>query len=144
VSTAKRTLEYAPDPNKFDLRTHVWDTQGNLVRKNTYRAYMVDGRTLFERPVNSGNLWGENNQPAGRVELEFGENGKISKKTFKFEEEHKEYTTPLQGADALHYELEQQKERNSSLQKELDQIKAVQTGFPSEKPEPLKPEKRRR
>jgi hypothetical protein len=150
VNNAKRTLEYVPDPNKFDLRTHVWDTQGTLVRKNPYRAHINDGRTLFERPVNSGNLWGENNQPAGRVELEFGPNGKISKKTFHFEAAHKAYTPPLSGAEALHYQLEQEKEKNAALQAEIDQIRsgkqplsAVQEGFPAEKAEPVKPEKRR-
>lgn len=142
MNTAKRTLEYVSDPNKFDLRTHVWDTQGTLVKKNLYRAHIVDGRMLFERPVNSGNLWGENNQPAGRVDLEFGPNGKIAKKTFDFNAEHKAYTAPLTGAEALHYQLEQEKEKSAALQRELDQIKAVQEGFPSEKAE-SKPEKRR-
>lgn len=121
-----RKLQYVPDPNKFDMRTHVWDSQGNLVNKAPYRCYIMEGRQYFERPVNSGNLWFENNQPAGRVELTFGTNGKISSKRFDFEAAHKEYTAPLTGADALHYELEQAKEKNASLEAEIAQIKKEQ------------------
>lgn len=149
MTTAKKVLDYTPDPNKFDLRTHSWDAQGNLKNKNPYRMFMVGDRTVFERPVNSGNLWGENNQPAGRVELEFGKNGTIAKKTFDFEAAHKEYTAPLQGADKLHYELEQEKEKSAALELELAQIRgskgqgltAVQEGFPAD--QPPKSEKKR-
>ena len=118
-----KQLKYEPDPNKFDLRTHVWDSQGNLVSKNTYRSFIMEGRQYFERPVNSGNLWYENNQPAGRVELTFCENGKISKKEFHFEAAHKEYTAPLSGSEALHFELEQQKSRTAELEAELASIR---------------------
>lgn len=118
-----KQLKYEPDPNKFDLRTHVWDSQGHLVSKNLYRSFIIEGRQYFERPVNSGNLWFENNQPAGRVELTFGENGKIAKKEFNFEAPHKEYKAPLTGTDALHFELEQQREQNAALKAELDAIR---------------------
>lgn len=135
MSQATKRLEYVPDPQKFDLRTHVWDQQGTLVKKNPYRAHIVDARTVFERPVNSGNLWGENNQPAGRVECEFGENGAIAKKSFVWDAPHKEYTAPLTGAEALHYQLEQEKQRNAALEGELAQLRgqpvaAVRDGFP--------------
>lgn len=138
---AKKVVEYIPDPNKFDLRTHVWDGQGKLTRKNTYRMFNIDGRVVYERPVNSGNLWGENNQPAGRVLLEFAKDkpGVIAKKTFDFEAEHVEFTPPLTGAEALHFELEQKNRENEQLRAELAQIKgdkqplkAVQEGFPAD------------
>lgn len=141
MSTAKNVLKYLPDPNKFDLRTHVWDSQGNLTEKNPYRAHFVQGRVVYERPVNSGNLWGENNKPCGRVELEFGENGAISKKEFVWDASHKDFKAPLTGAEKLHYELEQERERNQLLEQELAQYKngggrqsvqAVQEGFPAE------------
>lgn len=135
-----RQLKYEPDPNKFDLRTHVWDAQGNLVSENLYRSFIIEGRQYFERPVNSGNLWFENNQPAGRVDLEFNEKGHIKNKTFHFDAPHKAYTAPLTGAEKLHFELEQQREENAALKAELEQIKAekekkalhsVHEGFPN-------------
>lgn len=118
-----KQLEYTSDPNKFDLRTHVWDASGHLVKKNTYRSYIINGRTYFERPVNSGNLWFENNQPAGRVELTFNDKGHIVKKEFNFEAAHKEYSAPLTGAEKVHYELEQERTRNVQLKAELEAIK---------------------
>lgn len=118
-----RRLKYEPDPNKFDLRTHVWDSQGHLEAKNPYRAYIVDGSKYYERPVNSGNLWFENNQPAGRVELTFGKNGTIASKRFDFAAEHKDYAVPLEGAEKLHYELEQAREKNAQLEIELSAIR---------------------
>lgn len=118
-----RRLKYVPDPNKFDLRTHVWDSQGLLVEKNIYRSHIREGVTYFERPVNSGNLWHENNQPAGRVEYVFAPNGKVSSKTYHIGAPHKEYTAPLTGDEKLHYELEQERERNAQLAAELAAIK---------------------
>lgn len=118
-----KTIEYKPNPNKFDLRTHAWDGQGRLISKNLYRSFLIEGRQYFERPVNSGNLWFENNQPAGRVEYTFGESGKISSKEFKFDAPHKEWTAPLDGDEKLHYELEQTKEKNAQLEAEIASIK---------------------
>ena len=118
-----RRLKYVPDPNKFDLRTHVWDSQGMLVEKNTYRLHNKDGVNYFERPVNSGNLWYENNQPAGRVEYEFGKDGKISSKKLDIGADHKEFTAPLTGDEKLHFELEQERSRNAQLAAELAAIK---------------------
>ena len=133
-----KQLEYKSDPNKFDLRTHVWDSQGHLVSKNLYRLYIVNGNSLYERPVNSGNLWTEGNQPAGRVELTFGPTGKIASKEFKADAAHREYTAPLMGAEKVHYELEQERGRVAALEAELAAIKkerevirAVQDGVPA-------------
>ena len=117
-----KQLKYESDPNKFDLRTHVWDSQGNLTKKNLYRNYIMDGRSYFERPVNSGNLWFENNQPAGRVELTFNEAGHIIAKKFDFNAEHKEYKAPMTGAEKIHYELEQERAKTAQLKAELDAI----------------------
>lgn len=122
-SNARKRLEYVPDPNKFDLMVHRWDSQGHLVGKNPYRMHLDGDRKYFERPVNSGNLWYENNQPAGRVELEFNDKGHIVSKSYKPEAKHIEYTVPLSGADKMHYELEQERMRSSELQAELEAIK---------------------
>ncbi len=116
--SAKR-IEHTPDPNKFDLRTHEWDAQGILVRKNLYRLHIREGNHYFERPVNSGNLWFENNQPAGRVELKFNKLGHITSKEYKFDAEHKEYSPELTGNDKLTFQLEQERSRSAELEAEL-------------------------
>lgn len=122
METVKR-IKYEPDPNKFDLRTHEWNAQGHLVSKNLYRKFLIGDAAYYERPVNSGNLWLENNQPAGRVELTFGPTGKIASKKFNFDAPHKVYSAPLTGADKLHFELEQANERTATLEAEIAAIK---------------------
>lgn len=134
-----KRLEYVPDPNKFDLQTHRWDSQGNLVAKNPYRNHIINGNSYYERPVNSGNLWFENNQPAGRMELEFGEDGKISKKTLRLDAKHVDYTAPLKGDAAIHYELEQTRNKNAQLEAELAAIKGESAKKAAPAPAPVKP-----
>ncbi len=120
---AKRILDYVPDPSKFDLVTHRWDSQGQQVINNPYRMFIRDGNKLFERPVNSGNLWFETNQPAGRIECTFNDKGHIIEKRFDDKAEHKTYSAPLKGMEKAHYELEQQRARNAELEAELAAIK---------------------
>lgn len=124
---AAKQLDYTPDPNKFDRRTHVWDAYGNLVKTNLYRTYIVSGREVMERPVNSGNLWDEANQPAGRVDCKFNEKGHIASKEFHFDAPHIVYTAPLSGAEKLHYENEQLKKQLEATQAEIAAIKADQS-----------------
>jgi hypothetical protein len=107
--------------NKFDLITHRWDKQGNPLAKNPYRLHIRQGNYYFERPVNSGNLWLENNQPAGRIEIRDG------KKVFLVGEEavpHKAYIAPLEGAEALQSELAEAKAQNEALLAELEAIRS--------------------
>lgn len=120
----KRTVEYTPDPNKFDLRTHAWNAQGHLVNTNHYRLFIIDGISYYERPVNSGNLWFENNQPAGRMKFTFGKNGAIASKELLPDAPHVEWTAPLEGDAALHYELEQLRAKNAAIERELAAVKA--------------------
>ena len=122
MQPAKR-LVYTPDPNKFDLRTHVWDAQGALVSKNLYTNHCIAGRNYFERPIQSGNLWFENNQPAGRVEYVAGPDGKMEKKIDE-NAAHVVFVPKLEGDDALFYALEQEKNRTAALELELAAIKA--------------------
>ena len=121
-----KILEYKSDPNKFDLITHRWNSQGHLTHVNPYRLFILSGVSYYERPVNSGNLWHENNQPAGRVECEFGPDGKIAKKEFKFGAAHRDWKAPLSGDEKLHFELEQEKAKTADLQAELEAIRKEQ------------------
>lgn len=122
MQPAKR-LVYTPDPNKFDLRTHVWDAQGALVSKNLYTNHCIAGRNYFERPIQSGNLWFENNQPAGRVEYVAGPDGKMEKKIDEHAP-HVVFIAKLEGDDALFYALEQEKNKSAALELELAAIRA--------------------
>lgn len=122
-----RGKESIPDPNKFDLITHHWNRQGQLTRTNLYILYVIEGNKYFERPVNSGNLWYENNQPAGRMEKSFNDDGVVSKKVFKLGAPHKDYTPVLKGDDALRYQIEQERARATAAESELAAIKAEQS-----------------
>lgn len=138
-----KTIEYTPDPNKFDLVTHRWDGAGNLVHKNTYRKFIVDKSEYYERPVGSGNLWTEGNQPAGRVLYQLNEKGHICDKTFDFKAPHKQYTPPST-AKELSSELLETQAKLAAAQAELAAIQkereAKQSAAPvAEQAEPAKP-----
>lgn len=125
-ATAKKIVEYTPDPGKFDLTVQRWDAQGQLTANNPYRMYIMDGEKLFERPLNSGNLWYENNQPAGRMICEFNDKGHIIKKEFKRDVPHIAYEKPLTGAEKVAAQLAATEARASALEAELAQIRKEQ------------------
>ena len=122
VKPAKQ-IGYLSDPSKFDLTVQRWDGQGMKIADNPYRMYVIEGSKYFERPLNSGNLWFENNQPAGRVKCTFNDAGHISKKEFDFDAEHVAYTPALKGAEKVHFELEQERARTAELEAELASIR---------------------
>jgi len=102
---------------EFDLRTHSTDSlTGQTTPVNLYRLHVIDKVQLFERPVNSGNLWYRNNEPAGRL---IG--GKHELKA-----EHVEYTPPPTGAEKLATELRMAKEQAETAKRELEAIRAEQ------------------
>lgn len=117
------SMDIPSDPNKFDLRTHYWDATGKLVKRDPYVLYVRDGVQYYERPVGSGNLWFENNQPAGRMSRKTHPDGK-SHKQFDHAATHIEFTEPLSGEQEMHYELELERMQNAELKRELDAIKA--------------------
>ncbi len=119
---AKRVLEYVADPSKFDLVTDRWDSQGMRTVHNKYRKYILNGAEYYERPVNSGNLWFENNQPAGRVLLTFNDKGHIASKEFNFDAEHVAYVAPPTGSQKLAADLEVTKAELAAAQAELAAI----------------------
>jgi hypothetical protein len=112
-------LDQEVDPNKFDTRTHLFDNQGRLVKKNHYTLYVVDGEQFYERPVGSGNLWYANNRSAGRVLHDAA-----GKRTFNHTAEHITFVPKLEGHEAIEFELFHEKEKSAALEKELSQIKA--------------------
>lgn len=117
-----------PDPNTFDLTVHKWDSRGHLKAVNPYRLHFYQGAQYYERPVNSGNLWYENNQPAGRVKYNANR-----EKSFEFKAPHVTYVKPLAGAEKITFENLSLKEQNAQLMKELQQIKADQAKAAAEK-----------
>lgn len=127
-----KQIKYVIDPHKFDLRTHVWDNQGHLVSVNHYRKFILSGSEYYERPVNSGNLWFENNEPAGRVICTFNDKGHIVTKEFDFKAEHIEYIPAPTGAEKLAYELAAAHAKNAQLEAELKAIGQDKRPVPTE------------
>lgn len=112
----------AQDPKTFSLKVHHRDRRGVLLNKQPYTMFVKGGVQYFERPVNSGNIFFENMDPAGRVERHVDKKGVITAK-FDFEAEHKEYIPPVTGAEKIAMELEQSKAKNEALERELLAIK---------------------
>jgi hypothetical protein len=125
---AKRVLDYVPSPNQFDLVTDRWDAQGIRTIHNKYRKFIVSGAEYYERPVNSGNLWHENNQPAGRVNLEFNEKGHIVSKVFDHSAPHIAYTPAPSGAEKMKMDFDVLQEKYAAAQAELEAIKGERGG----------------
>lgn len=124
AQAAKNMIDQVMDPHKFDRRTHIWDSQGRLVKKNLYTEYVIQGSRYLERPMNSGNLWTEGNQPAGRIEKTFGPAGQVLTKKFDHEASHIAYTPVLTGDEAIMYQLEQERAARVELERELAAIRA--------------------
>jgi hypothetical protein len=119
---ARKVLEYKPDPNKFDLVVQRWDGQGQKIAENHYRKFITADGEMYERPVNSGNLWLANNQPAGRVICEFNDKGHIVSKVFDPTAKHTVYSPAPTGAEKLSGELAAERAKNAQLEAELRAI----------------------
>lgn len=95
------------------------------MKTNHYNCWNVNGIKYYERPVNSGNLFYDNNQPAGRFEGEFTAEGSNKGLPVIYpDREHKAYVEPLKGAAKLIAEMDDMKLRNAELERELAAIKA--------------------
>lgn len=123
--------------DKFDLQTHFFDGRGRLKGHSPYRLHIDRGTSLFERPVNSGNLFYENNEKAGRVEYSRDAEGRIFAKKFDPKATHKEYVKPLSADEKVHYENESMREQITKLEAELAAINAEKEAKKDETPAPL-------
>ncbi len=109
-----------PQEEKFDLRTHRTDPiTGETKMVNQYRLHILNGVRYFERPVGSGNLWFENNQPAGRLVGFTAQGAKVD-----LTEAHKAYTPPPTGAERIAAELAAKDAALAQAHAELAAIKA--------------------
>jgi len=129
---ARKTMIDIPAPvGQFDLRTHYWDNNGNLMKTDHYTKYCQgitdsqgrltgESETYYERPQKSGNLWHENGEPAGRVEYRNG------KRHFNLGAPHIAYTPELPGDPAL-------AARVAELEAELAQINKERSPAPAGK-----------
>lgn len=99
----------------FDLKTHTTDgLNGEVTLTNPYRLRIIGPIKFFERPVGSGNLWTEADEPAGRWIA-----GKVDATAA-----HIEWIPPVSGAEKLQRELADARGTEAALRAELDAIKA--------------------
>lgn len=124
ASARKSMMDQEMDPNKFDLRTHLFDNQGRLVKKNHYVLRVINGVSYYERPVNSGNLWFENNQPAGRLTKRDRPDKDFGPWSIDEAAPHKDFKPQLEGDEALQWALNSKEEQISALKKQLDDLRA--------------------
>ncbi len=106
---------------KFDLRTHATDPvtqQTSYI--NGYRLHILSGIRYFERPVNSGNLWFENNKPAGR--LSYKVEDKAVKACVDGTAAHVAYVAPPSGAELIAGKLAQAETELAAIKAERDAL----------------------
>jgi len=120
----KAKRERVTDPNRFDMITHETDARGRVRGTNLLRIHMKDGNSYYERPVGSGNLFYENNEPAGRVEAKKDARGRIVGKTFDFNAKHVVFKKPADAQTELEQKLMEEQAKSSALEKELAAIRA--------------------
>jgi hypothetical protein len=113
-------LDQPADPNVFDTRTHFFDAAGVLVKTNFYTLRVIEGEQYFERPINSGNLWTANNLPAGRLVKREKADPRLGAYAIDAAAPHIAYSAPLEGDEALHYELESEKAQNVELKTRVE------------------------
>lgn len=99
----------------FDLKTHTTDAlTGKVTLTNPYRLRIIGASKYFERPVGSGNLWTEADEPCGRWIA-----GKVDA-----DAAHTEWIAPTTGTEKIQLELKSARETEAALRAELDAIKA--------------------
>jgi hypothetical protein len=102
--------------SSFDLRKleHRDAKTGRVIRQNNYRMRVVNKQKFIEWPINSGNLYYEAGDGAGRIEEGVIYLGKS----------HQEYV--LTQDEKISRESAQVKQENARLMKELAEIKNEQ------------------
>ncbi len=126
----KPKRERVVDPNHFDMITHETDSRGRVRGTNLYRLHQKDGNSYFERPVGSGNLFYENNEPAGRVIVAMDKRGRIVGKKYDFEAAHVAFKKPIDAQTELEQKLMDSEAKNAAMAKELAAIRAEQAAGP--------------
>lgn len=102
---------------KFDLIVHRRDKKtGRVTEVNAYVMRKHQGVSYFERPKGSGNLFFENNEPAGRYEA-----GK-----FNLEAKHIDWVAPLSPEESVQQAVASAMSENARLKAELSEIKREQ------------------
>lgn len=57
-----REITMAAEKQQFDLKTHVRDAKGNIIRENPYRLTIINGVHEYERPPGSGYFYTGGNE----------------------------------------------------------------------------------
>lgn len=110
----------------FDLKVTIRDPKtGGIIAKNPYRLHIQGGSKFYERPVNSGNVYTEDGEPAGRCKPKFNKkSGKQEGVEILPEAEHEAWTAPVTADQAVANQLVSQSNELEALKLELASIKA--------------------
>jgi len=102
----------------FDLKvTHRNPSTGAVIGHDPYRMRVGKGGRTFERPVNSGNLWWEDGEPAGRWE----------ENKFVKDAPHVAYTMPLSKDQKVQAAFSEKDSKIAKLEQDLKdlELKAI-------------------
>ena len=87
-----------------------------IIKENPYKLIVAKGKSFYEWPVGSGNLWFRNRTAAGRLEAGEIIEGK----------KHEVYIEPKPESHDISVKLAQKEQENARLIKELEEIKREQ------------------
>lgn len=106
----------------FDIQVQHRDTKtGRVKEENPYRLHVVSGKSYYERPQGSGNLWSANGEPAGQIAWE--NEGK--KKVIKEGVAHREYSRPLTINEQMQREFESRGTKVIDLEAKVAELEAA-------------------
>jgi len=104
--------------NEFDLRVHMRDPKGRLLKVQPYSLHVKEGVRYFERPVGSHNLFFENNEPAGRLVID-----DKGKRTVEKGAPHQEWNPPQSASDKLYSDYKKATSELEAARAELEAIR---------------------
>ena len=122
---------------EFDLRVHHRHPKtGELEKADPYRLHVRGSEHFYERPVNSGNLWFKNGEPAGRVEMrENPVTGKMLPEIIKGQP-HLAYSPPPTKDQVIARQIAQKDGEIAELRRKLASLEIDQIQDEKRKEEP--------
>jgi len=104
----------------FDKRVQIRDPKsGRVIATNPYRKFVRKEGEFYERPVGSGNLFWDDNTPAGRAIFHTDAAGKVSIKEIQKGAEHVAPVSEKSKADKLVEDLVAKEKKIAELESKL-------------------------
>lgn len=133
IVNKKKPVEFPEQPEGFDNRTHIRDAKtGRLIRVQGYAIHDNGGEKMFERPVNSGNMFNHAGHSLGKWTSKIVGKNTIWAKVSDKHDDVPAYTMLATKEEFLEAQNDDLKKELAALQAELE-AKAISQKEPHKK-----------